>query len=140
MRESRPALRAVVVWLALGVGALVHLTPGLALVFPGRLRDLYGVTGMTTSELLLLQHRALLLALLGAALLAALARPELRVPALLAALVSNVVFIGLVLGSDVSAQIARVALVDGVVLPLVVVGLALTVRRPAPLPERVVSP
>lgn len=123
-------VRAVLV--AVGV---VHVVPGFALVFPDRLADLYGMGHMDISEVVLLRHRALLLALLGAGLLAAVPRHALRRPALVGALVSNVVFVGLVATAGSSPEIVRVAVVDAGLLPLVVVALLLDGRgrdRPGP--------
>lgn len=109
------------------VGAL-HLLPGVALIAPVRLASLYGVSGLDDDLLVLLRHRALLLALLGLFLVAAIARTSWRGPALSAALLSTVVFVLLALTVPTSPEIARVATVDLVALPLILVGLLLSRR------------
>lgn len=119
------------------VGAL-HLLPGVALIAPARLASLYGVSGLDDDLLVLLRHRALLLALLGLFLVAAIARTSWRGPALSAALLSTVVFVLLALTVPTSPEIGRVATVDLVALPLILVGLLLS-RRTRPTSPPVVT-
>ena len=123
MRRGTPSWRSLLVGSTLVTAGAVQVAPGVALVLPDRLRNLYGLGRLESTEVVLLRHRALLLALLGVALLRAVARPALRRPALAATLASNVVFIGLAATTDSSAEVARVAVVDGVLLPLVVAAL-----------------
>jgi hypothetical protein len=109
------------------VGAL-NLLPGIGLLGPERLADLYGVTGLDDSVLVLLRHRALLLAMLGLFLVVAAFRADWRRPALIAALLSNVVFVLLTKAEPTTAEIARVATIDLIALPLLAVGLLLSPR------------
>lgn len=138
---STPAGRArelVVAGILIGVG-LLNVIPGIALLLPGRLTTLYGIGDLDTDVLVLLRHRALLLAMLGVFLVLAAAQVGWRRPALVAGLVSNVVFVVLAVSVPTSAQIGRVATIDLIALPLLVVGLVLSARRatqPAVEPAR----
>lgn len=129
----RPSLRlSRREWLVAAVLALVgvlNLLPGIALVSPARLATLYGIDRLNTDLLVLLRHRALLLALLGGFLLLAALRPRWQRPALVAGLLSNVVFVLLALPLPVSTEIHRVAVIDLAALPLLVVGLLMSIRR-----------
>lgn len=124
---SEPRTAAVAAVLLI-VGAL-NLIPGAGLLGPERLADLYGVTGSDESVLVLLRHRALLLAMLGLFLVLAAFRADWRRPALIAGLLSNVVFVLLTKAEPTTAEIARVATIDLVALPLLIVGLVLSPRR-----------
>ena len=93
----RPDPRAAAVVTILLVVGVLHVLPGVALVAPDRLGTLYGVTRLDDDLLVLLRHRAMLLGLLGLFLLAAIARPSWRRPALGGALLSTVVFVLLAL-------------------------------------------
>ena len=81
---------------------------------------------------LLLRHRAALFGLLAAFMGYAALRPELHRLGLVAGLVSVVSFLllsWLQRGSALSAPLVTVVRVDGVALALLVVGLALHLRR-----------
>ena len=134
--DRRPfgAREWVVAGVLMGVGIL-NLLPGVALLAPDRLSSLYGIDGPDTDLLVLLRHRALLLALLGGFLVLAALRARWHRPALVAGLVSNVAFVLLALAVPTSDEIHRVALIDLVALPLLVVGLLLTVHRSAVEPS-----
>lgn len=73
---------------ALVVMGVLTMTPVFVLVDPGRLAD-YGVTAPDLIELTLLQHRGVLQLVLGAALVLAAFRADLRVPVAVAAIVSK---------------------------------------------------
>lgn len=121
-------------WMIAGVlvlGGVIHLLPGVGLVAPSRLAALYGIAGLDADLLVLLRHRALLLALLGVVLLVAVVRRSWQRPALAAAVLSTVVFVLLAFAYPVSPEIHRVAMIDLVMLPFLLVGLLLTVRRAA---------
>ena len=125
LSEPRTAVVAAVLLI---VGTL-NLIPGAGLLGPERLADLYGVTGSDESVLVLLRHRALLLAMLGLFLVLAAFRADWRRPALISGLLSNVVFVLLTKAEPTTAEIARVATIDLVALPLLIVGLVLSPRR-----------
>lgn len=67
--------------------------------------------------------------MLGLFLMLAAFRAGWRKPALIAGLLSNVVFVLLAKTEPTTVEIARVARVDLVALPLLVAGLALSPRR-----------
>lgn len=126
-----------VIGVLIGVGVL-HLVPGIALVAPARLITLYGVGELDTDLLVLLRHRALLLAMLGVFLVVAAVRPGWRRTAFIGGLLSNVVFVLLTVTVPTSTEISRVAVIDLVVLPLLIIGLVLSARgatRPTQAPR-----
>jgi hypothetical protein len=95
-----------------GVGA-VHLLPLVGVLGGERLRALYGVRADDPNLALLLRHRAVLLGLLGAFMVAAAWLPAWRSAALAAGAVSVLSFLVLsLLVGEVNAALARVVLVD----------------------------
>ena len=112
----------------LALAGIIHLLPLPGALGAGQLHRLYGVAVDDPNAVILLQHRALLFGLLGVLLIAAAFRPELRVVALVAGLVSTVSF--LVIAWSVGgykAQVSRVVLAD--VLAVVLLVLAAIVQR-----------
>lgn len=81
------------------VVGIVTATPALALVAPATLDVSYGLTDPDAMTLALLQHRGLLQAVLGAAIVWAAFAPRLRTPLLLAPVVTKTTFLGLTLGN-----------------------------------------
>jgi hypothetical protein len=128
--------REWLVAVVLAAVGLLNLLPGVALLAPDRLSSLYGIAGPDPDLLVLLRHRALLLALLGGFLIVAALRAGWHRPALVAGLLSNAVFVLLALAAPTSEEIHRVATIDLVALPLLVAGLLLTVRRSVVEPSR----
>jgi hypothetical protein len=109
----------------LTLAGIIHLLPLPGLLGAGQLTRLYGVVGDDPSVGILLQHRAVLFGLLGALLIAAAFRPELRAVALVAGLLSTVSFLVIAWGvGGYNAQVARVVVADllAVVLLLVAAG------------------
>lgn len=104
---------------SLFAAGVIHLIPAIGVLSARRLHALYGISLQDPTLILLLRHRAILFAVLGAFFVAAaLFQPAWRVTASVVALVCMLSFI--VLAGDVSsAAIQRVAQVD------IVVGLAL---------------
>ena len=102
--------------------AVVHLLPVAPVFAPEALTRLYGVQSGDTTLLVLLRHRAVLLALIGLLCLWAAASPSARPAALLAASVniaSYLVFYGLY-GAP-AGPLRTVAIVDAAALgPLAV--------------------
>jgi hypothetical protein len=110
----------------LALAGIIHLLPLPGVLGAGQLRRLYGVGADDPNLGILLQHRAVLFGLLGALLLAAAFRPELRTVALIAGLVSTVSFLVIALGvGGYNPQVTRVVAADGlaVVLLLVAAGI-----------------
>lgn len=117
--------------LFVGVG-LLNVAPGLLAVLPSRLAATYGAVADDATSTLLLRHRAVLLGLLGVALLVAAFRPYLRMPALVAAAVSKLSFLALVFGaSGEYPKLIRVGLADVVALVALAAAAILTRTWPA---------
>ncbi|GAA4481232.1 hypothetical protein GCM10023094_28980 [Rhodococcus olei] len=117
--------------LLIGVG-LVNLAPGVGVLSSDRLEALYGVPVADADLELLLRHRAVLLAAVGAGLVAGAVTPTLRTPAVLvggASMGSYVALAAAVGGTN--EQLTRVAWVDVAALAAlgVAAGLGRT-RRP----------
>ncbi|GGO02543.1 hypothetical protein GCM10010116_04900 [Microbispora rosea subsp. aerata] len=83
-------------WTLVILGAITAL-PALALISPGRALEVsYGISPPSDPmALALLQHRGILQAALGAALVWAAFHPSVRVPAAVTAIVTKSVFLGL---------------------------------------------
>lgn len=116
----------------LTLAGIIHLLPLPGALGAGWLTRLYGVAADDPNLGILLQHRAVLFGLLGALLVAAAFRPELRVIALIAGLLSTVSFLVIAWGvGGYNAQIARVVAADivAVVLLLVAAGIELRATR-----------
>lgn len=110
--------------------AVVHALPLVGVLGAGKLAQLYGTPVQDAG--VELRHRAVLFGLLAAFMGYAALRPELHRLGLVAGLVSVVSFLllsWLQRGSALSAPLVTVVRVDGVALALLVVGLALHLRR-----------
>jgi hypothetical protein len=115
-----------VIYLIVGV---IHLLPVTGVMGPAALRRLYGVPIDGASLELLMRHRAVLLGLVGALLVAAGLRPALRTAAALIGLGSMVSFIVLTLPIDTHPDpIARVFWIDVVAVALLTAAAA--IERP----------
>ena len=113
----------------LTLAGIIHLLPLPGVLGAGRLTRLYGVAADDPNLGILLQHRAVLFGLLGALLVAAAFRPELRAIALIAGLLSTVSV--LVIAWSVggyNAQIARVVAADIVAVVLLLVAASIELR------------
>jgi hypothetical protein len=95
------------------VAGVIHLLPLPGVLGAASLQRLYGV-GLTDPGLLvLMQHRAVMFGLLGLLLVAAAWRPELRLLACVAGLVSALSFIAIAWGhGNPSPAISRIVLAD----------------------------
>jgi len=103
--------------LVLLVVALIHLAPGVGVLSSARLRQLYGVAPQDPTLLLLMRHRAVLFAILGAGFFAAAFQPGLHGPALLAAAAALGSFLTLAgRGTTRTAHIRRLVAIDATVL------------------------
>ena len=110
----------------LTLAGIIHILPLAGALGAGQLSRLYGVAVEDPNLGILLQHRAVLFGLLGALLVAAAFRPELRAVALIAGLVSTVSFLVIAWGvGGYNAQVTRVVTADvlAVVLLLVAAGI-----------------
>jgi hypothetical protein len=97
----------------LTLAGIIHLLPLPGLFGAGQLRRLYGIAVDDPNLAILLQHRAVLFGLLGALLVAAAFRPELRTVALIAGLVSTLSFLVIAWGvGGYNSPVARVVAAD----------------------------
>lgn len=99
--------------LLLILAALINLAPVVGVLGAPRLRALYGIDASAPELAILLRHRALLFGIVGALLLAAVLRPELRAAAIAAGLVSMLGFIAIArLEGGAHGALARVVAAD----------------------------
>lgn len=99
------------------VAGLIHLLPLPGLAGAAQLSRLYGVVIDDPNLAILLRHRALLFGLLGVLLIAAAFKPEWRVLAYVAGLVSTIGFLVVAwTGGDYNAAIGRVVAADVVAI------------------------
>jgi len=99
--------------------ALVNLAPMIAAIAPAQITKLYGIVPTDKTQIVLLQHRALLLGLVGAACAAAAHYEALRWPALIGAVISMASFIIFCLVHDqMGGALRKIALVDLAALPV----------------------
>lgn len=101
---------------------IVNLLPAIVFFDSSKSLKLYGVSLEAENLSILMRHRGILLALVGAMLIYAAFKPEFRIFAVCAALASKLTFLYLTLfsGSDYSAEIRQVALIDvGAIVALV---------------------
>lgn len=100
--------------------AAIHLLPALAAIAPTQLQKLYGVSPNDRDLIVLLQHRAVMLGVIGGLFAAAIFMLELRWPVLVGGALSMVAF--LVIASQhraLGGALRKIALVDALGLPVV---------------------
>jgi len=126
-------MKLLITVLFLGV-ALVNLAPGFGVLSAQRLERFYGVALADSDLVLLMRHRAVLLAIVGALLAAAAFQPPLRPAAVVAGLVSMLSFVALAAGAGGAGPALRtVAIVDVVAALVLVVAAVLDGVRKAPV-------
>ncbi len=102
----------IVTGLVLLVGVL-NLTPAIVFFAPERSLSLYAIDLSEPNLSIVMRHRAVLLGLLGAALIYGAFRKEFLLPVIVAALIGKAAFLFLVYSSTgANAEIGRVALFD----------------------------
>lgn len=95
------------------LAGLGNLLPVVGVLSASRLEALYGVAISDPNLLVLMRHRAVLFAIVGALLVAAAFRPVWRVAALAAGLTSMLSFVALAwIAGDSNAELRRVVAVD----------------------------
>jgi hypothetical protein len=110
----------------LAVVGVIHLLPLSGVLGAGRLAALYGMTFEDPSLLIMMRHRAVLFGMLGAFLLLAAVRSELRAIAIVAGFASTVSFLVLAWSTGgYNAAIARVVVADVVAVGCLVAALVL---------------
>jgi hypothetical protein len=111
------------------VPGLVNFVPVLGVLGADRLEALYGQQFAGPDILLLLQHRAVLFGVLGALLMVAAFRSQLRGVATTAGLVSMISYVLLALPlSNHSAAIQRVFWADVICIVLLIAGSIISAR------------
>lgn len=117
----------IITGLLIPVGVL-NLTPAIVFFAPERSLSLYNVSLDEANLSIVMRHRAVLLGLLGAAMIYAAFRKEVLVPVIVAALIGKAAFLFLVYSSGgTNAELGRIALFDigAVTLLLLALGLHL---------------
>ncbi len=93
--------------------ALLNMAPMISAVMPSKLTSLYGVDPSDANLLTLLQHRAVMLGLIGLALAVAAHRPELRWPSLILGVLSMGSFLVFALArGQMSGALGKIAYAD----------------------------
>ena len=104
--------------LAFAVVGAIHLMPVAPVFVPETLSRLYGIAPTNSTMLVLMRHRALLLALVGILCLWASWAPGVRPAALLAAAINVVGFLGFyALYGNPAGALRTIAIADLVALP-----------------------
>lgn len=97
----------------LGIVALINLLPVFGVLSAARVGAMYRVRFAGPDLAILMRHRAVLFAVVGGLLVAAMFRPELRWPAIIAAAVSMGAFVVLAwMEGGYNAAIRRVIVID----------------------------
>ncbi|MCA0248520.1 MAG: phosphopantetheine adenylyltransferase [Proteobacteria bacterium] len=108
----------IAVPLAFAVVAIIHLLPIAPVFAPEMLSRLYGIAPTDTTLLVLMRHRALLLALVGILCLWASWSPSVRPAALVAAAINVAGFLGFyALYGTPAGALRTIALADLVAIP-----------------------
>jgi hypothetical protein len=102
-----------IVSIILFIVGIINLSPLIVFFDFAKTVELYGVPIDGESLIILMRHRAVLLGLVGSALICAAFKPEFRPFAIALALVSKLTFIFLTFtASDYSVEVGQVALID----------------------------
>lgn len=106
---------------------IINLLPAIVFFDPTKTAKLYGFSLEGENLSILMRHRGVLLALVGAILIYAAFKPEFRIFAVCAALASKFAFLYLTIfsGSGYSPEIRQVALIDVGAIAAVVTALGL---------------
>jgi hypothetical protein len=116
--------------LAFAVVGAIHLMPIAPVFVPETLSRLYGITPTDSTMLVLMRHRALLLALVGILCLWASWAPGVRPAALLAAAINVVGFLGFyALYGNPAGALRTIAIADLVALPPLAFAAWITLAR-----------
>lgn len=112
--------------LCLLIAGIIHVLPMSGVLGATRLEALYGIAIEDPNLLILMRHRAILFFLLGLFILAAIFVPAIQLTAIIAGLVSAVLFIVLAKTvGDYNAAIAKVVLADWIAIAGLLIALVL---------------
>lgn len=101
--------------------AAINLPPVIAAIAPGQLVRLYGVSADDKTMLALLQHRAILLGIVGAGCAVAAHVELFRWPALWAAAISMLSFIVLcAVQRQFAGPLRKIAIMDAIGIPILI--------------------
>jgi hypothetical protein len=116
--------------LAFAVVGAIHLMPVAPVFVPETLSRLYGIAPTDSTMLVLMRHRALLLALVGILCLWASWAPGVRPAALLAAAINVVGFLGFyALYGNPAGALRTIAIADLIALPPLAFAAWMTLAR-----------
>lgn len=122
---------AMLIKATLIVVGLVNLAPLVGVLSQSQLFRLYGVAIENQDLLVMMRHRAVLLGLVGATLIAAAWVPGLRVAACLIGLVSMISYMVLVAGAgSVNAPLLKIAFIDAVATLALALAFVAVLRNP----------
>lgn len=118
-------MKGRIVSIILFLVGVLNVTPGIVFFSPSSSVRLYGFELSEENFSIVIRHRAVLLALLGAALIYAAFRKAFVVPAIIAALTGKLAFLSLIWASPGhSPELGQVAMFDvGAIIALIVAGL-----------------
>lgn len=101
--------------------AIIKFPPVIAAIAPGQLTRLYGVSRDDRTLVTLLQHRAILLGIIGAGCAVAAHVEAFRWPALWAASISIVTFLVLcAVQGQFNGPLRKIAIMDAIGVPLLI--------------------
>ncbi len=116
-------------WIVSGlllIVGILNLAPAIVFFSPERSLSLYAIDVSETNLSVVMRHRAVMLGLLGLALIYGAFRKEFVVPAIVAALIGKAAFLYLVYSSaGVNQELGRVALFDIAAIGLLLAALAI---------------
>ena len=101
--------------------AVIKFPPVIAAILPSQLVRLYGISADDKTQLTLLQHRAILLGIVGAGCAVAAHVEAFRWPALWAAAISMITFLILcAVQGQFSGPLRKIAIMDAIGIPILV--------------------
>jgi len=107
----------------------VHGVPALSVLSPQKMAKIYGISSENQVLMTLLQHRAVLFALVAAACIYAAHTPSARWPVLIGTVISMVSFILIAISrGQLSGPLAKIAYVDGIGLVIAAILAVLMLR------------
>lgn len=119
-------MKGRIVSILLFLVGLLNLTPAVVFFAPSRSLSLYGVELPADDIGIMVRHRAVLLGLLGAAMIYAAFRKQVVVPVVTAALVGKAAFLYLIwTASRHTAEMERVAMFDIAAVVVLIAALVL---------------